>query len=191
MSHADMGGKRSAGGKETITLGGGCFWCTEAIFSELKGVQKVESGYSGGTVARPTYEQVCTGKTGHAEVVQITFNPEIISLKDLLEIFFTVHDPTTLNRQGADVGTQYRSVIFFRDEKQEAVAKQTIKEIQAAGIWSAPIVTEIVPFKAFCVAENYHQQYFEQNGQQSYCRLVIAPKVAKFREHYRNRLKKI
>ncbi len=176
--------------EEVVTLGGGCFWCTEAIFTELKGVTKVVSGYSGGTTVKPSYEQVCTGKTGHAEVVQVTFDPKVISLDELLHIFFTVHDPTTLNRQGADVGTQYRSVIFYRDEEQKAVAEKVIKEIQAAGIWNAPIVTELAPFKAFYKAENYHQEYFELNGDQPYCRMVIAPKVAKFRDHYRNLLKK-
>jgi peptide-methionine (S)-S-oxide reductase len=173
-----------------VTLGGGCFWCSEAIFNELKGVEKVESGYSGGHVANPTYEHVCTGETGHAEVVQITFDPKVISLKELLEVFFTVHDPTTLNRQGADVGTQYRSVIFFRNEQQNAIGEQAIKDIQAAGIWSAPIVTELAAFTAFYKAENHHQRYFELNGQQPYCRAVIAPKVAKFREHFLNLLKK-
>jgi peptide-methionine (S)-S-oxide reductase len=190
MGEAEIRDVRSAGGREVVTVGGGCFWCVEAIFDELKGVEKVESGYSGGRVANPSYEQVCTGKTGHAEAVQITFDPKVISLKELLEIFFTVHDPTTLNQQGADVGTQYRSVIFFRDDQQKAVAEQTIKEIQAAGIWDAPIVTELAPFKAFYRAEDYHQRYFELNGQQPYCRMVIAPKVAKFREHFRSRLKK-
>ncbi len=176
--------------KEVVTLGGGCFWCTEAVFDELRGVSQVTSGYSGGRVANPTYEQVCTGTTGHAEVVQITFDPKVISLKQILEVFFTVHDPTTLNRQGADVGTQYRSVIFYRDPQQKAIAEQTIKEVQESGIWSAPIVTEVAPFKAFYRAEDYHQQYFELNGQQPYCRMVIAPKVAKFREHYLSLLKK-
>jgi peptide-methionine (S)-S-oxide reductase len=190
MVHAETDANRPGDPREVVTLGGGCFWCTEAIFNELKGVEKVESGYSGGNVANPTYEQVCTGKTGHAEVVQVTFNPTIISLQDLLGIFFTVHDPTTLNRQGADTGTQYRSVIFFRDERQKAAAQQAIKDIQAAGIWDAPVVTELVPFKAFYKAEAYHQRYYELNGGQSYCRLVIAPKVAKFRDHYRDRLKK-
>ncbi len=176
--------------KEVVTLGGGCFWCTEAVFDELRGVSQVTSGYSGGRVANPTYEQVCTGTTGHAEVVQITFDPKVISLKQILEVFFTVHDPTTLNRQGADVGTQYRSVIFYRDPQQKATAEETIKEVQASGIWNAPIVTEVVPFKAFYPAETYHQQYFELNGQQPYCRMVIAPKVAKFREHYLSLLRK-
>ncbi len=175
---------------EIATLGGGCFWCTEAVFDELKGVEHVESGYSGGTVPNPTYEQVCTGTTGHAEVVQITFDPKVISYKEILQIFFTVHDPTTLNRQGADVGTQYRSVIFYHDEEQKKVAEQVIKEIETAKIWDAPIVTELAPFEAFYMAEDYHQEYFKRNPYQGYCRVVIAPKVAKFREHYREQLKK-
>lgn len=176
--------------KEIVTLGGGCFWCSEAIFNQLRGVEKVESGYSGGHLVNPTYQQVCTGKTGHAEVVQITFDPKVISLKELIEVFFTVHDPTTLNRQGPDVGTQYRSVIFFRNEEQKAISERVMKDIQAAGIWNARIVTELTPFTAFCKAEDYHQRYFELNGQQPYCRVVIAPKVAKLREHFLNLLKK-
>ena len=175
---------------QTATLGGGCFWCTEAVFSELKGVEKVESGYSGGTVPNPTYEQVCTGRTGHAEVAQITFNPTVISYKEILQIFFTVHDPTTLNRQGADVGTQYRSVIFYHNEEQRTIAEQVVKEIEDAKIWDAPIVTQLAPFEAFYKAEDYHQEYFKQNPYQSYCQVVVAPKVAKFRAHYRAKLKK-
>jgi len=190
MGESEGRSARAAEGREVVTVGGGCFWCVEAIFEELKGVEKVESGYSGGHVVKPSYEDVCTGRTGHAEAVQITFDPKVITLKDLLEIFFTVHDPTTLNRQGADVGTQYRSVIFFRDDRQKGIAEQTIKEITDAHIWDAPIVTELAPFKAFYKAENYHQRYFELNGEQPYCRIVIAPKVAKFREHYRALLKK-
>jgi len=174
---------------ETITLGGGCFWCTEAVFEQLKGVEKVESGYSGGTVPNPSYEQVCAGDTGHAEVSQITFDPKVISLKQILEVFFTVHDPTTLNRQGNDVGTQYRSVIFFRNDDQNAVTQQVIKEIAAAKIWDGKIVTELVPFKAFYKAEDYHQEYFRLHGSQPYCQVVIAPKVAKFREHFKDLLK--
>jgi peptide-methionine (S)-S-oxide reductase len=177
-------------GMEVATLGGGCFWCTEAVFDELKGVEKVESGYSGGTAANPTYRHVCTGTTGHAEVVNITFDPKVISLKELLKVFFTVHDPTTLNRQGADVGTQYRSAIFYHSDDQKAVADEVIKEIEAEKIWDAPIVTEVTPFKAFYKAEDYHQEYFAQNPEQPYCRIVIAPKVAKFREHYREKLKR-
>jgi peptide-methionine (S)-S-oxide reductase len=174
---------------EVATLGGGCYWCTEAVFRELKGVVKVESGYSGGTVANPSYEQVCTGKTGHAEVVQITYDPTKITFKELLQIFFTVHDPTTLNRQGGDVGTQYRSVIFCHNNGQKAAAEQVIEEIGAAKIWDAPIVTQVEPFKAFYKAEGYHQEYFENNPAQPYCQIVIAPKVRKFREHYREKLK--
>lgn len=176
-------------GKEVITLGGGCFWCTEAVFEQLKGVEKIESGYSGGTVPNPTYEQVCSGDTGHAEVSRITFDPKVISLKEVLEVFFTVHDPTTLNQQGNDVGTQYRSVIFYRNAEQKTVAKQVIKEIEAAKIWDGRIVTDVSPFKEFYKAEDYHQEYFRLHGQQPYCRVVIAPKVAKFREHFRDKLK--
>jgi peptide-methionine (S)-S-oxide reductase len=174
---------------EVITIGGGCFWCTEAVFEQLKGVEKVESGYSGGTVPNPTYEQVCTGDTGHAEVSQITFDPKVVSLKVILEVFFTVHDPTTLDRQGNDVGTQYRSAIFYRNDDQKAVAKQVIKEIAAAKIWDGQIVTQLSPFKAFYKAEDYHQEYFKLHGKQPYCQMVIAPKVAKFRQHFRDKLK--
>jgi peptide-methionine (S)-S-oxide reductase len=174
---------------ETITLGGGCFWCTEAVFEELKGVQKVESGFSGGTVAHPSYEQVCTGSTGHAEVSQITFDPRVITLKQLLEVFFTVHDPTTLNRQGHDVGRQYRSVIFYRNEAQRAAAMAAIQDITAARIWDGKIVTEVSPFKAFYQAEDYHQEYYKRNGEEPYCQFVIAPKVAKFRQHFKSLLK--
>ncbi len=175
---------------EIATLGGGCFWCTEAVFDDLNGVSDVESGYSGGTLANPTYEQVCTGRTGHAEVVQVTFDPQVISYADILRIFFTVHDPTTLNRQGNDVGTQYRSVIFYHDEEQKRTATEVMKEIEAEKIWDDPIVTELSPFVAFYKAEDYHQEYFASNPDQGYCRIVIAPKVAKFRNHYRDRLKK-
>ncbi len=175
---------------ETATLGGGCFWCTEAVFDDLKGVISVESGYSGGTVVNPSYEQVCTGRTGHAEVVQVTFNPEAISYEDILRIFFTVHDPTTLNRQGNDVGTQYRSVIFYHDDQQKKAAEKIMKEISMERIWDDPIVTELSPFSAFYMAEGYHQDYFANNPEQGYCRVVIAPKVAKFRSHYKERLKK-
>jgi peptide-methionine (S)-S-oxide reductase len=175
--------------KEIATLGGGCFWCLEAIFSELTGVEKVESGYAGGTVPNPSYEQVCTGRTGHAEVVQITFDPSVLSYKDLLRVFFTVHDPTTLNRQGADVGTNYRSVIFYHTPQQKAEASEVIQEVTAAGIWDAPIVTQVEPLEAFYKAEEYHQEYFKNNPNQPYCRIVIAPKVQKFRAHYMQRLK--
>ena len=176
-------------GKEVVTLGGGCFWCIEAVFEELNGVEQVESGYSGGWVDDPTYEQVCTGTTGHAEVVQVTFDPKIISLKKILEVFFTVHDPTTLDRQGADIGTQYRSVIFYRSEEQNTLAEEVIREIQKAKLWKAPIVTELVPFKAFYKAEDYHQEYYKKNPGQAYCRIIIEPKIKKFREHYKDKLK--
>jgi len=175
--------------KEIATLGGGCFWCIEAIFRELKGVQKVESGYAGGTVPNPTYEQVCSQETGHAEVVQVTFDPAVLPYKDLLRVFFTVHDPTTLNRQGADVGTNYRSVIFYHNDEQRMQASEVINEITADGLWDAQIVTQLEPFKAFYVAEQYHQGYFKNNPNQPYCRIVIAPKVRKFREHYAQRLR--
>ena len=175
--------------REVATVGGGCFWCIEAIFSEVAGVEKAESGYAGGTVPNPTYEQVCSGRTGHAEVVQVTFDPTILSYKDLLRIFFTVHDPTTVNRQGADVGTNYRSVIFYHNDEQRSQASEIIREVDQAGIWNGPIVTQLEPFKAFYKAEEYHQEYFKNNPNQSYCRVVIAPKVRKFREHYMQKLK--
>ncbi len=175
---------------ETATLGGGCFWCLEAIFNELRGVQKVASGYSGGSVPNPSYSQVCTGTTGHAEAVQVTFDPEIISFRELLEVFFIIHDPTTLNRQGADAGTQYRSVIFYHTPEQEKIAREVIAEIEAAKLWDAPIVTEVKPFTAFYMAEEHHQEYFERNPEQPYCRIVIEPKVAKFRKQYLAKLKK-
>ena len=178
-----------AGEKEIATLGGGCFWCLDAVFSELTGVEKVEAGYSGGTVPNPTYEEVCTESTGHAEVVQITFDPSVLSYKDLLRVFFTVHDPTTLNRQGADVGTSYRSVIFYRNPKQQAEASEVMQEITAALVWDAPLVTQLEPFEAFYKAEEYHQEYFKNNPNQAYCRIVIAPKVQKFKQHFMQRLK--
>ncbi|MDM7914384.1 MAG: peptide-methionine (S)-S-oxide reductase MsrA [Candidatus Eisenbacteria bacterium] len=177
-------------GLETITLGGGCFWCTEAVFDELQGVVDVRSGYSGGTVPNPTYREVCTGETGHAEVIQVAFDPAQISLADILRVFFTVHDPTTLNRQGADIGTQYRSVIFTRSPEQEATAREVIAEVDREKIWDGKIVTQVVPFEAFYPAEEYHQEYYANNPNQPYCRLVIDPKVQKFREKFRNRLKK-
>ena len=175
--------------REIATLGGGCFWCTEAVFAELRGVVQVEPGYAGGTVTNPTYEQVCSGRTGHAEVVQVIFNPNVISYGELLKIFFTVHDPTTLNRQGADVGTQYRSVIFYHNDEQKSVARQIVNEVTAAKLWNAPIVTQIEPFKAFYKAEDYHLEYFKNNPRQPYCQIVIAPKVRKLREHYMEKLK--
>jgi peptide-methionine (S)-S-oxide reductase len=174
---------------ETITLSGGCFWCLEAVFDELKGVTKVESGYAGGHVPNPTYEQVSGGDTGHAESVQITFDRQAISLDTILKVFFTIHDPTTLNRQGNDVGEQYRSVAFYRDDAQKAAIEKAIAETQASGEWSGKIVTQVVPFKQFYKAENYHQEYFKLNGSEPYCQLVIAPKVAKFRKLFHDQLK--
>jgi peptide-methionine (S)-S-oxide reductase len=174
---------------EVATLAGGCFWCLEAVYEQVNGVLQVESGYAGGVVPNPTYEQVCTGRTGHAEVVQVTFDPEVISFEDLLSIFFTIHDPTTLNRQGADVGTQYRSAIFYHDEGQRSVAESVIERIEAEGIWDDPIVTEVAPFQAFYKAEDYHQEYYRRNQRQPYCRVVIAPKVAKFRKEHFERLR--
>ena len=176
-------------GREAATLAGGCFWCLETVFDDLKGVDRVESGYSGGGVPRPTYRQVCTGTTGHAEAVQITFDSRVLPFRDLLGVFFAIHDPTTLNRQGPDTGTQYRSAIFYHTPEQRATAEQVIKELDAAGIWPAPIVTEVTPFTAFYEAEDYHQEYFRLNGEQPYCRAVVAPKVAKFRKQFIERLK--
>ncbi len=176
--------------REIATLGGGCFWCLEAVFEQLSGVDKVESGYAGGSVAQPTYHQVCSGATGHAEVVQVTFDPAVLPYRDLLDVFFATHDPTTRNRQGADVGTQYRSVIFYHSPEQDRVAQERIAELNAAGIWPAPIVTEIVPIQAFYPAEDYHQGYYRSNPGQGYCQYVVSPKVAKFRKHFADRLKK-
>lgn len=176
--------------QEMATLAGGCFWCLEAVFVELNGVAKGVSGYTGGKTAAPTYQAVCSGTTGHAEVVQVTFDPEVVSFKELLEVFFTIHDPTTLNRQGADEGTQYRSAIFYHTPEQKATAEKVIKEFNAAGIWDDPIVTEVAPLSAFYPAEEYHQDYYKLNPDQGYCRAVIAPKVARFRQHYFSKLKK-
>jgi peptide-methionine (S)-S-oxide reductase len=169
---------------ELATLGGGCFWCLEAVYLELQGVEKVASGYAGGSVHNPSYRQVTTGTTGHAEVVQLTFDPEQISFREILEVFFTIHDPTTLNRQGADVGTQYRSAIFYHDEEQRRTAEEIIAEFEAAAIWPDPIVTEVTPLDVFYEAEDYHQDYYRQNANQPYCRVVISPKVAKFRQKF-------
>lgn len=174
---------------ETATLAGGCFWCIETIFEDLKGVDKVESGYSGGRTQDPTYEEVCSGVTGHAEVVQITFDPSVISYEKLLEIFFHIHDPTTLYRQGADVGEQYRSAIFYHDEKQKAAAEKVKKEIGASGLWKDPIVTEVNAFIKFYSAEDYHQDYYKSNPDKGYCSIVIAPKVQKFYKEYKDLLK--
>jgi peptide-methionine (S)-S-oxide reductase len=168
------------------TLGGGCFWCTEAVFQQIRGVMKVESGYTGGANEYPTYEQICTGNTGHAEVVRLSFDPAVISYKELLEIFFTIHDPTTLNRQGNDAGTQYRSVIYFHDAEQQAIAQQVIQ--QMAAVWDDPIVTELSAAPVFYIAEDYHQNYFRQHPQQGYCAVVVAPKVAKARKLFASKL---
>ena len=174
---------------EVATLGGGCFWCVEAVFEETKGVLGVESGYSGGFVPNPTYRQVCSETTGHAEVVQVTFDPEVLSYRDVLGIFFATHDPTTLNRQGADVGARYRSAVLYHDEEQRRVAEEVISEIEAEGVWDDPIVTDVVPFEAFYPAEGYHQGYFRNNARQPYCQVVIAPKVAKFRKQHLDKLR--
>jgi peptide-methionine (S)-S-oxide reductase len=170
-------------------LAGGCFWCLEAIYDELRGVEDVVSGYSGGSVPNPSYEMVCTGTTGHAEVVQITFDSKVISFKQILQVFFTTHDPTTLNRQGPDVGTQYRSAIFYHTPEQKATAEQLIAELDASRIWDRPIVTEVITFERVYPAETYHQEYFKRNPDQAYCRIVIAPKVAKFRKRYLDELR--
>jgi len=175
---------------EVATLGGGCFWCLQPIFQELRGVEKVEVGYAGGTVRNPSYELVCTDTTGHAEVVQVTFDPSVTSYEDLLRIYFTVHDPTTLNRQGGDEGIQYRSVIFYHTPTQKDAAMRVMSEIEAAKIWRDPVVTELSPHTEFYRGEEYHQDYFRKNPGAGYCRVVIAPKVAKFRKHYADRLKK-
>ncbi len=165
-------------------LAGGCFWCLEAVYDDLKGVEDVISGYAGGQVANPSYEAVCTGQTGHAETVQVTFDPQVITYRQVLEVFFTIHDPTSLNRQGADVGTQYRSAIFYHDPEQKAIAEELIHQLEDEGIWGKPIVTELVPFTTFYPAEAYHQEYFAHHPYQGYCVAVIAPKVAKFRKRY-------
>jgi peptide-methionine (S)-S-oxide reductase len=189
-SQKDMKTKPAENNSEEITLGGGCFWCTESIFREIKGVEKVESGYGGGSAINPGYEEVCSGKTGHAEVVQITFNPQIVSLKKIIQIFFATHDPTTLNRQGADVGTQYRSIIFYRDKQQKMTIDKVIAELKELKVYKDPIVTEVVPFISFYRAEDYHQKYFEQHPEQAYCRIIIEPKLKKFRKVFQDNLKK-
>ena len=166
------------------TLAGGCFWCIEAVFENMRGVSKVESGFAGGVMLNPTYRQVCSGESGHAEVIQVTFDPSIVSYEELLLVFFTVHDPTTRNRQGADVGTQYRSAVFYHDAAQKAIAEQVIARLTAERLWPNPIVTEVAPFDAFYKAEAYHQQYYRNNASKPYCQIVIAPKVTKFRKAY-------
>ncbi len=174
---------------QTATLAGGCFWCLEAVFDNLQGVTDVVSGYTGGVTVNPTYKQVCTGTTGHAEVVQIQFDPDVITYRDLLEVFFSIHDPTTLNRQGADVGEQYRSAIFYHIAEQKQTAEQVIRELSEEKIWEDPIVTEVTPITTFYPAEDYHQEYFANNPEQGYCQMVVSPKVAKFRKKFANRLK--
>ena len=179
----------SDGSREVATLAGGCFWCLEAVYEQLMGVESVVSGYTGGHVVNPTYEQVCTARTGHAEAVQVTFDPEVVSFKDILGVFFAIHDPTTLNRQGHDVGPQYRSAIYYHDDEQKAAAEETIAEIEASKIWGKPIVTEVTALPEFYVAEGYHQEYYRRNAAQPYCQIVISPKVAKFRKEFTDRLK--
>jgi len=180
----DMGSEH-----EMATLGGGCFWCLEAVYERLDGVTGVQSGYAGGTVPSPSYEQVCTGRTGHAEVVQVQFDPSVLSYREVLEVFFSIHDPTTLNRQGADTGTQYRSVVFYHSPEQESTVRDVIRELTDEGLYDDPIVTEIAPLTEFYPAEEYHREYFRRNPNQAYCRAVIAPKVAKFRAKFAERLK--
>ena len=183
-------GSRSSEGYRPATLAGGCFWCLEAVYNELRGVESVVSGYAGGHDPDPTYEAVCSETTGHAEVVQIAFDPDMVSFRELLEVFFTIHDPTTLNRQGNDVGTQYRSAIYYHDEQQRLIADEVIEEMTVAGLWDDPIVTEVTALDTFYEAEEYHQQYFEKNPFQPYCFVVVRPKVSKFRKKFISKLKK-
>jgi peptide-methionine (S)-S-oxide reductase len=186
---SDKGANQKMDNQEKATFGSGCFWCTEAVFERLNGVNKVVSGYAGGTVENPTYEQVCSGKTGHAEVTQITYDPKVITYDELLEVFWRTHDPTTLNRQGNDVGTQYRSVIFYHNEEQKPLAEKYKEELNKSGAWDKPIVTEIKPFTNFYPAENYHQNYYDNNPAQPYCSFVITPKVEKFEKVFKDKLK--
>lgn len=181
---------KSASNLETITLGGGCYWCVEAVYENLDGVKSVVSGFSGGKVANPSYEEVCTGTTGHAEVVQITFDKNVTDINEIFKVFFTVHDPTTLNRQGADVGTQYRSVIFYKNAEQKSAAESIIAELNKAKVYNSPIVTKVEPFKAFYKAEDYHQNYYANNKNQPYCKMVIQPKIEKFEKVFKDKLKK-
>ncbi len=174
---------------ETATLGGGCFWCLEAVYDQLMGVVSVESGYMGGSKPEPTYREVCSGETGHVEVVQITFDPAVTSYREILEVFFVIHNPTTRDRQGDDVGVQYRSVIFYHSEEQRAVAENLIRELDVGGIWSDPVVTELRPASKFYLAEDYHQEYFRKNPEQPYCTLVVGPKIRKFREKFSEKVK--
>jgi peptide-methionine (S)-S-oxide reductase len=176
--------------KEITTLAGGCFSCLEAVFSDLKGVERVEAGYMGGAIPNPTHDQVCSGNTGHAEAIQVTFTPGIVTLKEILEVFFTMHDPTTLNRQGEDVGTQYRSAIFYHSPQQKEIAEATIKEINLKGIWDSPIVTQVTPATDFYRAADNLQEYYQRNGELPYCQTIIAPKVAKFRKYFLDKVKK-
>jgi len=176
--------------QEVATLAGGCFWCLEAVYLDLRGVERVVSGYAGGHVPNPTYREVCSGLTGHAEVVQVAFDPAVVSYRELLQIFFTIHDPTTLNRQGADVGTQYRSAIFYHDDAQKATAEAVMAEVTAEKIWPNPLVTQLEPLAKFYPAEEYHQDYFARNPSQPYCQVVVAPKVSKFRKQYVGMLKR-
>ena len=175
---------------QTATLAGGCFWCLEAVFDEVKGVHSVESGYAGGHMDNPSYRAVCNGDTGHAEVIQVHFDPNIVSYRDLLNVFFAIHDPTTMNRQGGDVGTQYRSAVFYHDDEQKMIAEELIKELNSQQIWDRPIVTEVAKLDKFYMAEDYHQEYFARNPYQPYCQAVVAPKVSKFRKHFLDMLKK-
>ena len=176
-------------GKESATLAGGCFWCLEAVYDEVKGVESVESGYMGGHIANPSYKAVCSGDTGHAEVVRITFDPKVVSYKDLLNVFFVIHDPTTLNRQGNDEGTQYRSAVFYHSPEQKRIAEEVIAELTAEGVYEDRIVTEVVPAETFYIAEGYHQEYFQRNSQQPYCQFVVAPKLTKFRKKFLEKVK--
>ncbi len=181
--------QQSNAATEVATLAGGCFWCLEAVYDDLKGVLSVESGYMGGALQNPDYESVCSGRTGHAEVVQISFDPKLVSFRELLEVFFVIHDPTTLNRQGNDVGTQYRSAVFFHSDEQKRAAEEVIAVLNKEGVWGAPIVTELTPAVRFWIAEDYHQEYFARNPNQGYCQFVVEPKVQKFRKHFLSKLK--
>ena len=184
-----MDNERANRRTETATLGGGCFWCVEAVYQDLQGVERVVSGSAGGDAPSPTYQQVCSGSTGHAEVVQVTYDPDVLSYRDVLGIFFTVHDPTTKDRQGADVGTQYRSIVLTHDDEQARAAREVIAEVEGEGVWDAPLVTQVEPLETFYPAEAYHQNFYKNNPGQGYCRAVIAPKVAKFRQRYAEQLR--
>ena len=190
LSLSGFAQNKKASTLETITLGGGCYWCVEAVYENLDGVKSVVSGFSGGNVANPTYEEVCTGETGHAEVVQITYDKTVTDINEIFKVFFTVHDPTTLNRQGADVGTQYRSVIFYKNDEQRKAAQSIIAELNKAKVYNSPIVTKVEPFKKFYKAEDYHQNYYANNKNQPYCKMVIQPKIEKFEKVFKDKLKK-